>query len=109
MTNKNEALKLLDIATHQLEHIYPFVGNPRIFIGILKLLVKVHELIPGDELAVFRLDHMKSLLEKHKQSPVVFPREDVVVVCTADYNFTSINKTQMMDLLKQTTQMVNQC
>ena len=105
MTNK--LLQLYELAYHQFHEVYPAVHNPRLFIGILKTLQRVHEELGSlsDE-DQKRLESIKNMIRAYNSSTTSFPRDDQVVICDDEFGVQAITKVNIEVLLHKTKQMI---
>ncbi|MGM5484926.1 MAG: hypothetical protein ACQEP1_03580 [Nanobdellota archaeon] len=54
------------------------------------------------------LDEVIDLINKHKESPVEFPREDKFVICDEDYNNEALTPDYVKGLIKKADEFVDE-
>ncbi len=118
------ARRNIHIADHILTQTYPLVDEPKILLGVLKYIHKAniniieyliknhpHHNTEESKINAFKnhivtkyhiniqyitlIEDIKSTLEKHKESPVVFSRKDKFVICSETYKLRTISVNEM--------------
>ena len=101
-------LDLYALAKHQIDEVYPAVHNPRLFIGVLKLIERIHtELsqIQGQDQQ--RLKEIKDILKKYEESNTNFPRDDQIIIADGDFELHKITLAYVEEVLKETKVLID--
>ena len=89
----------------ELKRIPPFHNSFASKFDILKLkLAGRHEI---DNKNLMLMQDIKNMISLHKESPVEFSRKDKFVICSEEYDLTSISLDQMKSFINQARKFLN--
>ena len=94
----NKALQYYKNAEHLLNVTFPLIKDPKLFLGIVENLDKaLQELEANPKL----LQHLQSILEKHKLSPIEFRKKEMFVICDDNYDLEIVTVEELKLYLKE--------
>lgn len=127
-----EAWNHYHTADHLLNVTYPLIKDPKLLLGIIttlnntlscalnyfiesnyeaSLLHKLH-LIQQQKITLSKdslnlIHSINDLLQHHQKSPVEFPRNNKMIICTKEYQLHTISKEDIKEMLQKTKETLN--
>ncbi|MFQ5474783.1 MAG: hypothetical protein ACE5DM_03005 [Candidatus Nanoarchaeia archaeon] len=93
------AMDSLLASEREAKTIPPFHDSFDAKLNLLKLRLAAKHSI--DNKQVLLMQDLKSMIARHKESPMEFIRKDKFVICSEEYDLTSISVDQMKSFIKQ--------
>jgi hypothetical protein len=68
---------------------------------------KVSQRYKIDKTYLMLMDNVRSIIQKHRESPVEFTRNDKFVICSEGWRIESLSVKQLKDMISKTKEFIN--